>query len=279
MKKTAPDLKDGCIINGVFQKNSWTTEIQCVLVERQNGVEKNYYLSQECRKENLPFSTGSLGGLDCIFQTDSCHEFLTYTSDGRFYELINYESVFPTVMREHYGAVDLGDSFLLKETTKEGWCSEVLCSERKIKVLTFSDALKALTTRDVPIRKLFLCVTWEDGGCEYRLYAPCRYVNYSNPGYEKREYIQPISGYVLAPVSKGVYDRGYIACATSPGKDNIVEFVSTKFEDPLLRIIKSGGVINGGSILEQLSSLINISAPYFDFVKKMKAEFYLYVYL
>jgi len=277
--KTAPDLKDGYIVNGVRQKNTWITEIQCVLVERRNGMGKNYYLSQECRKENLPFSSGYLGGVDCIFQTDSCHEFLTYTSEGRFYELINYESVFPTVMREHYGVVDMGDSFLLKEVTKEGWCSEVLCSERKIEVLAFSDALKVLTARNVPIRKLFLRVTWEEDGREYRLYAPCRYVNYSNPGYEKREYIQPISGYVLAPVSHGVYNRGYIACATSPGKDNIVEFVSTKFEDPLLRLIKSGGVTNGGSILEQLSSLLNVSAPYFDFVKKMKAEFDLYVYL
>ena len=81
------------------------------------------------------------------------------------------------------------------------------------------------------------------------------------------------------PVSCGVYSRGYIACATNSNQEKVVEFVSTQFGDPFLKMIKSGGVTNGAETLEKISSLLNVSTPYFDCIKTLKAEFDIYTYV
>ena len=222
MTSIAPDLENGFITNG--RENLWSTEIQCCLkIDRPDGSSSLAALSHECRMERLPFSSTYLGGGEDIFQRDRPWEFLTYTLDGTLYQTGS-----PTLLTRipsDYLPDSPPPAFALPDHR-----SELHCPDREIDLLDFHAAREELLGRNLPLRKLFLRVQWQDGnGIAFTLHTPCRYVNFDNPEEQECAYIQPISGSILYPGPRGLI-AGYVACALREDKQ-IIEFALRSYRD------------------------------------------------
>lgn len=212
---TAPDLDRGYILNG--DENRWVTDVQAVL--RQEGAqESTAYLSHECRAERVPFSETYLGGGDDIFQSQEPWEFLTYSQNGVLYQTI---------------ALGLGESenfagqdHVLPPVTPVGRHTWPNVDERPIVEHAVDELLQRLQAGQVSVRDLFLRVSWQDASRRFTLYAPCRYLNFSNPEKQQSRYIQPISGYVLYPHENygDYFIPAYVAAAMHADGRGLTEF-------------------------------------------------------
>ena len=275
--ETVPDLVNGFISNGVETGNTWSTEIQCVLVESQDGVEKVFYLAHECRRENVPFSSGYLGDTDRIFQTETCEEFLTYSLDDRFYQFTDLDSV--GLASEIPGVPSGwdGSDLIAQVESRPVWTSEIVCKTVPAHFLTFAEILESLVHRKIPIRNLFQMVRWSEGQAEYSLYCPCRYVNFSNPKQENRRYVQPISGYVLVPFA-GSFARGYVAGAINDEGHSRIEFVVPRYTSLFSKISARLNNPEIQGILNRLHSILPVVARSFDRTKTVDGELRFFVY-
>lgn len=275
--ETAPDLIDGIIVNGLSGENLWTTEIQSVLEEERDGKTETRYLSHQCRRENVPFSDGYLGDTDQIFQTTECSEFLTFTHNGYFHQLPDADTAVPAADIEGLMPEWNGGQFFPNPVTWPNWTSEVACGTVPIRAFEFDEAFNGLVHRALPLRKLFLRVEWSDGDTRYRLYCPCRYVNYANPKTTDRRYVQPISGYVLVPL-EGVLCRGYVACAMNDSGETIIETLMPRFHSPYGKLVKAVTGNESPEIVNQLHSNLPAVIRSFDVVKRVEGRFNLFVY-
>jgi len=278
-KGNAPDLEDGFIVNGLEDENSWMTEIQSVLSETVGGKTFRRYLSQECRSENLPFTEGYLGNTDHIFMRQKPVEFLTYTEGQNFFQLPSFDTVLPAAAHADYAKVESGGFFQLREGPGDKWFSDVDCNEREITYLSFEEALSAMQERKVPVRKLFMEIQWSGGQINWSVHTPCRYVNFSTKGVAKNDYLQPISGDILLPISGGGFVSGYVACADNGKQAPIIEFLTRRYGDAFEVLAKRSEQPELEPILEKFSSLISLSTPIYDLVVPVEGtvKFYTYV--
>ena len=275
--ETAPDLKRGFIVNGMTAKNAWSTEIQCVLTEIRDGKAHDLYLSHQCRREDVPFSSGRLGGKERIFQLARSEEFLTFTRDGAFYQLTDLDSVVPASKVDGIPANWDGGSHLSLVVNSPDWHSEVVCERTPIRVLSFDEALTGLVEKRVPMRDLFLRVSWSYKSMDFQLHCPCRYINFSNPLYETNRYLQPISGYVLVPIA-GTYSRGYVACARDGDGTILIELLTPRYHSPYADLAAAAGGAEITEIMKNLNKVLPAVSRSFDVVRKVAGCFDLFVY-
>ena len=186
-RPTAPDLANGYIILGPQLPNAWRTGVECVLERRDGETSRRAYLSHECRAEAVG---------DRIFN-DAYYEFcvaetwlgpIAIRGGAYNYGYRSYRAKFPETIHQQC-------SF----TTK------IFCSERNIRILSFSEALNYV--RSGPDNHIYVRLDYKLKGSEYTCWAPCRYTNFPSEGVNKAPYLQPISGQVLFETE----DRFYLA--------------------------------------------------------------------
>jgi len=217
---SVPDLQNGYLLNGT--ENLWVAEIQCVLQLRGHN-DKNIYLSQECRMERLPLSTTYLGGGTDIFQVNQPSEFLSYKDGNDFFQIAQDEIIC-------FHPSGSGDGTPPPSQLYPECESRAYCDDRPFVAHTIETLHDGLLNGFLKVRDLFLYITWKTDQTEYRLFTPCRYINFSNPDFQDLTYVQPISGTVLFPLGDR-YIPASIACAMDNNGVQLIEFCSQAFRD------------------------------------------------
>lgn len=251
---SAPDLKFGFIVNNLSKANSWTTEIQSVLVDEDGG--ERTFLSHECRQENVTLSDQQSAAT--ILQADKPYEFLTYTQGERFYQI---------------GSLDAPTTFFGQQSGPAGgvptphgapdWLSAACCDDRAITELGFAEVLAGLRGRRLAIRELFLRLRFRHAGRRHALYCPSRYVNFANEAIAQTPYLQPISGLVAMPGGESV-TFGYIMAAIDPSGTRRVEFAAARYVDLYGWVARREAVPALAAILGNLSRMAPCYARVFD---------------
>lgn len=268
----APDLERGRIVNGTAAPNAWCTAIQSVLEETVGGVTQTAWLSQECRKENVPFAPGGPGPEGGIVQKNAPAEFLTFTRDGRFYQLLGSEIPFGTALAERYQRVPLGRHFVFQPFGEEAWLSEVHCERRPIRLLAPEEVLAGLNARTLGAPELYLRFSWREGEKAFTLYAPSRYVNFANRGHAPDDYLQPISGYVLFR-HDDLWLHGYLAVALRTDGAMLVELVAPVYTDAYAVIAKQTGASEADrAVLARLAETAPAYLRQFNLVLHLKGR-------
>lgn len=222
-----PDLTTGFIRNH-GDGNSWTTEIQSILVTDGGDGRQTYYLSQECRNEAVPLSRNTTTPKDQIFLPNRPFEFLTCTIGEQFHQLVCQDFI---VNSRLYQSIGGRQEFHVNHLTPPMGKSEVYCQEAEISYLSPQTVAEELGGEDARIRDLFVEVSWTAGsdGAAMILYAPCRYVNFGESS-ESGSYVQPITGQVLFVDERGAVFPAYLAAALD-GTRTITEFLTPHYRN------------------------------------------------
>ena len=100
----------------------------------------------------------------------------------------------------------------------------VNCEEVNAKGISFDEVLRNLQSDcSYGFRRLYTELTYTHLGVTYRLYTPCRYLNFPNPELEKKKYLQPISGYVLLEEEEQFY-LAYVVSHIADGETKSIQF-------------------------------------------------------
>lgn len=272
----APDLANGHILHGADSANAWVTEIQAVLVQGDGGGDKTLYLAHECRKERLPFCNGPLGGGSDIFMRDKPYEFLTYAAGGRFWELVNADTIFPPQGFDGLDIAVIGDSRFILPVTQDGWTARVQCPWMPASVVGWDEVRQGLAGGGLPLPRLFCRFNWEEDGTAWHLHCPARYVNFATTP-DAGAYLQPISGYVMVPF-RGSFQLGYFACAITRDGRAIAEFLVPRYVDAVTRLAQGYGLDAGAAPIPQLRQMMPAYVRVFDWVRKCPGRLEFYVY-
>ncbi|OHC73302.1 MAG: hypothetical protein A3G18_12145 [Rhodospirillales bacterium RIFCSPLOWO2_12_FULL_58_28] len=272
---TAPDLMGGFMLNGKGGGNLWSTEIQSALRETSDAGSHNAYLSHECRMENLPFSSGYLGGGETIFQRNKPWEFLLYVAGGKTRQLCVVDV--ELVPDHDIARQPVPDMLLPINIDLTGNVdSEPFCADRRIEYMPHETALSALRKNRLRIREVFLHVSWSAENAKFDLFCPCRYINFPPLEQTNDFYIQPISGYVLYPLCPDRYLPAYVACAVNADGKQIIEFCCKRYRSIHGWIKNYGGEMADKN--EGLASL-PVFVSQFDGMIKVDGVFKIYTYL
>lgn len=232
----APDLLDGYVVNGLDSPNCWITSIQSVLVSGDDC----YYLSQECRSENIHYLGERGPGIFSNILNQSVlsqAEFLTVSHAGLFYHFPQLkEEVFlqgdkqvHDYIREN--GVFFGERKLfLPMDSKPGWTSQACCEQRKVRILPYDEVYEMCTNRSLRINKIFLKFEYlEPIDNKYvAIYSSMRYINFSNLSVDNK-YLQGINGSVLLKI-EGTLMHAYMAAAFNSEGDSHIEFIVPTFD-------------------------------------------------
>jgi|GEM_PF-1278236 len=268
LPKKLPDLVSGSITNGIEAENAWSTMVQCALRPSESDWRDGYFLSHECRKENLPFSSGELGGKNNIIMTDRPHEFLTYSHKGEFAELVSTEMALSQAVAEQYERQPAGPGFFFRPIHRKTWKSRVDCPLRAIQFHEVDDLVDQLNDGSIRVTDLFIHLTFTHNDQPHELCAPCRYVNFSNTKMQDNRYLQPITGYVLAPFEDFVISA-YLAAAMNNDGSQILEFAPSRYINLFAGLVQAPGygaeekhiLSQIGNTLPAYGKLYNLSIP------------------
>jgi len=205
-----PDLKDGFIILNRTFANRWWTGVECALARTRNGEAEQWsYLSHECRAELVN---------DDPFGHPGIYEYVAAkTWAGNL------------AMRAGPGLVGVGgpgEAEVDAGIAAHEWIDmpiEVTCAAREAKERSFDDVLGMLRSEfSGGHDKLHMAVGYRQGGHDYTLFTPCRYINFPDPGVE-RIYLQPISGLVLYE-KDGRFHASYVVIYIEQGQVQALQF-------------------------------------------------------
>lgn len=226
---TAPDLENGQVVNGDENANRWMTEIQCVL--RITGEHpKEFYLSQECRAEHVPFSATHQGAAEIFFR-HPIMEFLTYSEEDRFRLIPGNDLLLgPHEYRNPVGDID---KVTFNPDSSNVGVSEIRADERSVVVQSLPDLLDGIRAGTLSVRSLYQRVRWQADGVACELFSPCRYVNFPDSSDPGNAFLQSISGQVLFARGDDMVPA-YVACAVNGDGQTIVEFCCRRFRNVLL---------------------------------------------
>ena len=271
----APDLDDGFVVLGSSSPNSWSTEIRCAVREHRPDGSRLHYLSKECRSEDIAIRDGSAAGR--IFQSERSWEFLMAIVDGQPMQMTNSDVTIIPIDTEAEHRVS--DCVIKPMAMAEDFTVEVHCPLRETTRLTFSEVLEGLRERILPIRKLFMKIAVRSDGASFEIFCPCRYVNFGNGDTDAGDYVQPISGYVMAPPADGTAQIGYIACAVAGDGSSVIEFCGKRYRNIFEWVARSLAAENGNpETALRLSDNLPIFATVFDRIQKWDGtcEFFTY---
>ena len=277
--KTAPDLMNGTIYNGNTEDpsaNVWATEIQSVLRIGTGGERKTLYLNHECRNEQVPFMGGMSQATPEIFMKDRPEEFLTYSDGEKFVQLECPPVVFPTTLGVPNNTTK---PFLInhERPLKIATPSRVDCLERPISCFANGEAIEGLQNGAIPLRSLFLKVSWLYKEQSYEMIAPCRYVNFS-PKTAPSAYLQPISGQVLIEM-QGLLFPAYVACAWGQEGETKIEFAIPRYHSADKTLTENYGIRGAiGETLERVYTLLPAFSRKWDGILEVEGEFCLFQY-
>ncbi|WP_156486156.1 hypothetical protein [Prochlorococcus sp. MIT 1306] len=232
----APDLLDGYVVNGLDSQNCWITSIQSVLTSGDDC----YYLSQECRSENIHYLEERDPGIFCNILNQAViseYEWLTVSHAGLFYNfpqltedtfLQNNKQVHDFI--REYGVFFGERKLFLPVVSKTGWTSQAFCEQRQVRILAFDEVYEMCTNRCLRINKIFLKFEYlEPTENEHvALYSSMRYINFSNLSVENK-YLQGINGSVLFKI-QGTLVHAYMAAAFNSEGDSHIEFIVPTFD-------------------------------------------------
>ena len=215
IKTVAPDLQDGFMVLNYDKNNRWQTGIECVLERRKNDEElERTYLSHECRAEAVN---------DDPFSHPGNHEFVCISTWTGNYILRSGSSL--------YGfnpIKNLRKKYYKKTYQRVNNKFFVSCNDRNVQYLTFDEVITFLQQNfDSGYKTLYMELTFRQFGCKYVLYAPCRYINFPNPNYKTRKYLQPISGYVVYEK----HDKFFISYVVSHVADGFTKAIQFRIRD------------------------------------------------
>ena len=170
----APDLEYGYMILNHNTDNRWQTKVESVLSQLQDdGTEQFSYLSHECRSEDVNENS---------FKHEDSEYICFSTWSG------NYILGAGSSLRKN-------PKF---EPRKSSNIHFIKCTHRQTKYLGFSDVLDNLHSDcSQGYKPLYLEFNYQHCGSSYKLFTPCRYLNFPNPDLQPLRYLQPICGYVL----------------------------------------------------------------------------------
>ena len=240
------DLEKSFLIHGSKNSsNNWSTAVESYLEVSTKGFnkegEKKFYLSHECRSEDIAFS--QVEGERTIFKnrlTGGGGEWLTITYDEKFYAYrspssligktffldLEKEQVFTKVGDTHYEPGLPG--------TEENWISQARTYHSKITRYSYKELHELLSKQEINPRNVFCILKYEDQESDVECIFPARYINYKNKrnAPESPSYIQVISGYTLIWVEQTPI-VGYLAAATPTDgtSDSIIECISSVYRD------------------------------------------------
>ncbi len=202
-----PDLHEGFIILNDNGSNRWWTGVECVLARRGNGAEQRACLSHECRAELVnddPF--GHPGEYEYVAIT-------TWSGNYAFrsgHKLVGSERSKPSDAAPTCEKIDM-------PLRVEG-------ADRDVRPMPFDDVLRMLRSDFADgYRKVYMAIAYRQGGHEYTLYAPCRYINFPNPDKPDVKYLQPISGYVVYEQDEQ-FSIAYVVCHIADGQVKALQF-------------------------------------------------------
>ncbi|ABM76803.1 hypothetical protein [Prochlorococcus marinus] len=231
-----PDLLDGYVVNGLDSPNSWITSIQSVLISGDDC----YYLSQECRSENIHYLGERDPGIFCSIPNQSVLfqvEFLSVSHAGLFYHFpqlkaetfLQSNELVHDAIREN--GVFFGERKLfLPMVSKSGWTSQAFCEQREVRILAFDEVYEMCTNRCLRINEIFLKFEYLEPteNKHVALYSSMRYINFSNLSVENK-YLQGINGSVLLKI-EGTLVHAYMAAAFNSEGDSHIEFIVPTFD-------------------------------------------------
>ncbi len=209
-----PDLKDGFIILNRTAPNRWWTGVECALLRTRSagpegGTEQWAYLSHECRAELVnddPF------GHPGVYEYAAAH---TWAGN--------------VALRAGPGLVGVrgpGSEDVPAEAVAHEWVDmpiDVACPAREAQERSFDDVLLTLRSDFADGHdKLHMAIAYRQGGHDYTLYTPCRYINFAHPD-EDRIYLQPISGLVLYERDERFY-ASYVVIYIEQGHVRALQF-------------------------------------------------------
>ena len=240
------DLEKSYLVHGSENnENNWTTAIESFLKTNSNpineGGEKKFYLSHECRSEDIAFSNAE--GENTIFKnrlTGRGGEWLTITYDEKFYAYrspsaligkslfsdLEQEQVFTKVGNGHYKPGP--------PCTEKDWTSKPHTFYSSIKKYSYKELHQLLLKHEINPRDIFCILKYEDQQSEVECIFPARYINYKNKRSKSGcvSYIQIISGYTLIWAEQ-MPIVGYLAAAvpTENPSDSVIECMSSVYRD------------------------------------------------
>ncbi len=268
-----PDIENGFLVLGASSPNSWSTEVlSAVRVDASDGSHV-HYLSKECRSEDIAFQGGSAAGR--IFQSERSWEFLMAILDGRPKQMTNSDITIIPI--EGNDDRHVSDCVIKPMTMAEDFTAEIHCPLREVTPLPLPDVLGGLRARALPIRNLFMKITVSSGGAPFEIFCPCRYVNFGNG--DANDYVQPISGYVMAPPVDGDAQIGYVACTLAVDGTSVIEFCGKRYRNIFEWVARSLAAENGNPEMAlNLSASLPIFATVFDRIEKWEGtcEFFTY---
>ena len=218
--QSAPDLLHGRIINGLKSGNSWTNSIQCVLkLLEKDGPDDNYYLSHECRNESVIHldEVESESIFKPFLKSRTEGKFLTYSHGDKFYSVNGADNY---ALKSATIALPGSTSRLTLPTTESNWFSRVVCNDVAVRLRSHDEVHSLCLDCELDICSLFFCLEVEYTKSQkgFHIYAPVRYLNYSNNLFSgsKTRYLQLISGDCLfLLINEKVPTCGYISVAVS----------------------------------------------------------------
>ena len=255
------------------------TEIQCALRAENEDWEEASYLSHECRKEHVPFSSAHGTDARNIFMADRPHEFLTFSKNGRFYELASTEAAINKVILDGHDPVEVPSGHVFRPKSLRNWRSNAICPPVPVERQELPQLIDDLNSGTANIRDLFLWTSFKImGGETYELCTPCRYLNFANTDQQSERYLQPISGQVLIPLG-GVMVSGYIAIALHESGKQIIEFAAPRYTNLFAHLAQIPGYTQEERrVLLQLGSIVPAYGKNFDYVVTAEGQSAIYRY-
>jgi hypothetical protein len=267
-----PDIRGGRIVNGGEGGNRWVTEIQSVLVAETAGKPAGTaYLGHECRFESLAFGDDPPAPGDTLIKRHQPYQFLTFAISGQFFQVPHPDSLFGDAAFQGLPRLDVDGGFVVRPHSKAGWVAEVACPW----VAGEEVPADTLLADEAPFRDLFVRARFGQGDTTWTLFAPCRYLNFSGPGWPGRPYLQPITGHVLFPYAD-FFLAGYLVAGMA-GDEVRMELVAPRYR-PAFETMK--GVLGPGTgetaLLDRLAGLFRAHVPVYDLVLPVTGELSFY---
>ena len=234
------DLRNSYIVNGRHDvENHWTTGVESYLKVKNTALEKEFYLSHECRTEDVALSESNYHEEKTIFKqrlTGGGGEWLTITQDDKFYSYTNPDTIYGKnvfqKLLENSLFIDIGGKVYAPNNPRSSteWASQVFPRYSRIRSHRLDELNEMLNSRKANPRKLFCRLNYSTNGLTVTCIFPSRYVNYKNKTENlnsDKGYIQVISGYTMIWNNSSPL-VGYLAVAVPVNANNppIIECIS-----------------------------------------------------
>ncbi len=201
------------VMRGRGNANFWQTPVECALAKTDRRNETQVaWLSHECRAEDISHS---------IFEGQRIYEAVAvkgwdqtiFLRSGSYNYSLNPAR--PDQLTYERGALEI----------------QINCEPRTARNIDFAETLALFQNGGG--NKIYMLIEYEKDSCRYRLYAPCRCVNYPAPDSGER-YLQPISGYVLFDDAAKI-SVGYVAAHVREDETSVeyclrekISYINTK---------------------------------------------------